>query len=187
MSRPRTGDRRGVLWTVIALATLIVVVSGGIVWKISTRQTLNGGAPDTADDARATTAAPPAGLAACGKLLCPGAPMCWAGLTSHNGATETPRRTLCTEAHRWETFAVLPYTVEVPLDHEDGLKDDPAFDAACSASLMLSRRRDSTVTTTWERQPWLIQLDGAGPRLVHCLAQPGEGETETGETATGAF
>jgi serine/threonine-protein kinase len=176
---PRTGWRRASRLAIVC-AAVVAISAVGVIWKVATTRTPDDAAATTAGTAPTGIAAPPAGLVACGELWCPAEPMCWGGLNSTNGATPNPRRKACTEPHYWETFAVLPRPVPVATDQEDQLMANPAAGPVCSATLMLSRGTARAVTGAWVRDARLVQLDGTGPRLVHCLANSGAGETTTG-------
>jgi hypothetical protein len=136
----------------------------------------HGGGPTSgAGPASAAADGVPAGFVACGTMLCPAKPLCWAGTTTTGGRAASPRDLDCAQEHVWETFVAAGLPPDVPRNREDALLQRQDFAAACSAQVMATRSRDRADTAGWLVDAWPIEVSGTDLRLVHCLARPDDG------------
>ena len=117
-----------------------------------------------------------AGLTACDGGFCPATPMCWGGLVSFSGRSESPQPVDCAEPHYWETFVAVEAPADVAVNDEDALMERPEVASTCSAEVMSSHSRDPARTGSWEREAWLITVPDTDARLLHCIASSEEGE-----------
>jgi serine/threonine-protein kinase len=168
---PRVRSRRPLL--AIAALLVLLVVGAGATW-----QALRPGRSGT--PAETLPATLPVGFTACGPMLCPAEPMCWAGVFASGGRATSPRDLDCAAPHTWETFAATPLPPDLPRSREDELHQREDLAAACSARLMADRTRADP--TGWDREIWPIEVPGTTERLAHCLARP-----ETTDTSGAVF
>ena len=169
-------------WSMIAAVLGILLVAGGIAaWKIrDPGDTGVAGGPATGASQPGTTpsaaAVQQAGLAACGKALCPTEPMCWDGLLAEIGKAKPPVPLDCARTHAWEVFSAVYLPADAVGVRQDELLQLADVKAACSASVMASRSSDRSRTKGWWRDAWPVQVPGTDVSILYCIARPESGE-----------
>jgi serine/threonine-protein kinase len=175
-------------WDLIAVVVTVLVLTIGTIAVLSQRRELpplrTGATTQPAGSAQPTGSAQPigstslpAGFVACGRLICPTTPQCWAGLTQIGDVAEPPRSVACTEPHYWETFAVVPLPADARTDHDlSHLMDRSDIAAECSDAAMAALSADATHTLGWRRDAWPVAAN-AYTTFVHCLGGSPQGES----------